>query len=259
MNLLKMLKRKFRELLLRLSFKTNNKYLYRTLRLLAFSFRSTHGQRDARLWARPGDVVLCCGMWRAESLESWVRTIAPINSKDDNEGFVVVLEADPKNCEILAYEAERRNLSGNCMIINVALWSHKTTLTLQRRIISDANIIKEADAIGRNPAMDLSASQRDEMEIQADSIDNILKENSIEKIDHVHMTIGASEVEALKGMSNLLKNKNLRLYVKSITSYRNGGVLFDDVIKITESAGMKNHIIHRTPEGVGKEMYSYFK
>ena len=160
MKLLKRLSAKLRELLLRLSFKTNNIFFHKFLRYIAFSLKATQRQRDARLWCREGEIVLCCGMWRAESLESWVGTVAP-KKAGAKKGFVYVLEADPMNCEVLEFEAERRGLQDRCKIINVALWACKSKLTLQRRVISDCNIIKQANAVGKNTDLELESHQRD--------------------------------------------------------------------------------------------------
>jgi 3-dehydroquinate dehydratase len=51
------------------------------------------------------------------------------------------------------------------------------------------------------------------IKVDVDTIDNILKELKISKIDFLKMDIEGAEIEALKGAKETLKNKNIKLVI----------------------------------------------
>ena len=58
---------------------------------------------------------------------------------------------------------------------------------------------------------DLLKKSKNEIEIEVDTVDNILLENKIKKPDFITLEINAAEIEALQGMKNTLSEKGIRI------------------------------------------------
>lgn len=217
-------------------------------------------RHDPSCFVRPGENVVFAGMWRAETLDAWARQIRAGANKDvKKDGQLIVIEASPKSCEILRFEAERRMLD-NVRIINSGLWSEPKELIFQIKRMTDANIVKDTGTYkkssGKDRNYDAIENPVEEIRINADTLDNLLRDLDIDKIDHIHITIGGSEVEAVKGMKKILSRKNFRLYCRSIRNYEESNEALSSVVKkLLEEGGMKCYSLDKA----GQRIYAFFK
>lgn len=151
------------------------------------------------------DIVVQLGCWRTETMENWSKLVG-------KKGKVITVEADPENFRILEIEKKRRELE-NVILINKGIWHSKGTARLQVSTLSKRNKLKDADAYTpKNPD-----SNYDEIKvIPVDSLDHILEELNIRKVDHIQMEVSGAEFEALKGMPKTLSQKGIRIHIRSI-------------------------------------------
>lgn len=216
---------------------------------------SHHNQ--AAQFVRQGDQVIYVGMWRTETMERWSRAVGHrkgIGVAPD-VGRLWIIEADPKNCEILAYEVQRRELA-NVRIINAALWSEETEIEFSRQRVTDRNFVLDANIVGKQ---DLYADENmmETLRVKAYPLDRIIRDHHIplDKVRHVHLTIGGSEVQAVLGAEELLKNGRLTFFIKSITSYRDSGKpLMEDLQEILDKSSISYTIRKSDKEGKAKEI-----
>jgi FkbM family methyltransferase len=113
-----------------------------------------------------------------------------------DKGKVIAIEPEPGNLEILKKNIELNNLN-NVIIVNKGIWSSKKHLKMN---IGQYN--RSHSFIKDHPE---KTSQ--ELILQVDTLDNILKELNIETVDFVKMDIEGSEIEALNGMEKVFKSK----------------------------------------------------
>lgn len=113
-----------------------------------------------------------------------------------NEGKVIAIEPEPGNLEILNRNIKLNKLK-NVIIVNKGLWSSKKHLKM-----SMGQYNRSHSFINDHPE-----KTSEELSLQVDSLDNILKELNIETVDFVKMDIEGSEIEALDGMEGTFKFK----------------------------------------------------
>jgi len=81
------------------------------------------------------------------------------------------------------------------------------------------------------------------LKIQADSLDNIVKNLNIKKVDYVWMNIEGSEINALKGMKKTLKDNKCKLCI-STHKVNDDYTSTNDVIKILNEYGYKTELVN---------------
>ena len=114
-----------------------------------------------------------------------------------NSGNVICLEPDPLNIEFLNWNKGINKLK-NIKIIEKALWMDKEKIDFYINTLYSA-------------ASGVYSGHSNKIKIQADSLDNILKDFDFKNKDiFLKMDIEGAEVEAIKGMKDLLKYSNLR-------------------------------------------------
>jgi len=154
---------------------------------------------------KKGDCMMHLGVWRIETILEWSRLVG-------ENGKVIIVEADDLNYKINEIEVRRRMLS-NVLLVNKGAWNKTEKITLQVSEISMRNKVKEAQTIDRlNP----DSNYQEEKVIHGDTIDHILEDLGIIKINHVFMTISGAELEALGGMQETIKNNDLTIYIRAI-------------------------------------------
>jgi FkbM family methyltransferase len=187
---------------------------------------------------KKGDTVMHLGVWRVETIQQWSELVGLA-------GKVVIVEADDLNHMINEVEVKRRAFN-NVTLVNKGIWNKKETITLQVSDVSMRNKIKEARTEDRlNP----DSNFQKEKHIQGDTVDNILKELGITKVNHIFMTISGAEIEALEGMKETIANNNdLTLYMRctllnEATRKPNSEVVVEYLTKIgfTARAARKEH------------------
>jgi len=114
-------------------------------------------------------------------------------------GKVIAVEADKINFEILKKNIHSNNIK-NVIPINKGIWNKKGTLTLFKEL-NQRNSLVEG----------LLENIESKDEIEVDTVDNILSELKMDRIDFITMEINAAEINGLKGMQKTLSKNNIRL------------------------------------------------
>ena len=112
----------------------------------------------------------------------------PMAQRTGKEGKVIAIEPDPENLFLL-----KLNLSGfdNVRIVENCVWNCKERLKLYRHYISVAHsVIYRSDEY---------------IEVEADTLDNIVSSLGIEKIDFLKIDAEGAGIEILQGAENVLK------------------------------------------------------
>lgn len=169
-----------------------------------FMIKNGLGGMNPALISR-GETLVHAGMWRAENMERW-------SKRAGKSGHAIIIEGDPKNFEILEFEKHRRRLS-NVTLVQKAVWNEKGSVTFQSSPWSDFNKLQNSKTYS---ALEENAGF-DHIEVEADTIDNILRDLDISKVDHITLEVSGTELMTLEGLHNTVNNnKGLRVFVRSI-------------------------------------------
>ena len=141
---------------------------------------------------KSGDVVIEMGSFRGFGTIKLSQLVG-------KNGKIIAIESSKPNFEILKKNIEINKIS-NVLIVNKGIWNKKGTSLLYKEENQRTSLVK-----------DLLKKSKNEVEIEVDTIDNILLENKVEKVDFITMEINAAEIEALKGMKNTLSKNGIRL------------------------------------------------
>ncbi len=118
------------------------------------------------------------------------------------EGSVVAIEPEPDNLIFLRKNVQANKLH-NVVIVPKAIWSSKDKLKFFI-----------AERTGRHGLInDKDQDPNKFIEVEVDTLDNILKDVGISKIDFIKMDIEGAEIEAYQGMKETLKNNNVKLAI----------------------------------------------
>ena len=109
-------------------------------------------------------------------------------------GVVVAIEPEPKNLDMMKRNIQANRLK-NIIIVPKGVWSGKGTLKLNlSSYIGEHSFVSKVDS-------DTFA------EAKVDSLDDILRELNIKHVDFIKMDIEGAEVEALRGMDEILRSR----------------------------------------------------
>jgi FkbM family methyltransferase len=111
--------------------------------------------------------------------------------KVGESGKIIAIEPEKRNLEFLKKNVEANNLN-NVIIIPEGVWSKRTAKKLFLRGMGGHSFFRRSESY-------------DDMNL--DTLDNILKDLDIEKINFIKMDIEGAEIEALKGANTTLKKK----------------------------------------------------
>lgn len=139
---------------------------------------------------------------------------------------VVAVEAVPENRAWLRMNVSVNKLQNVC-IVGKAAWNRGGSLRLY---LSNENIGAHSLVIKKG---------RKSTEVKADTLDNIISELGIEKVDFVKMDVEGAELEALEGAEKVL-NKARKIVVE--THLRNGNATTPKVKQVLEARDFKVHV-----------------
>lgn len=127
-------------------------------------------------------------------------------------GNIVVIEADPVNADHLKSNLPTLRYQ-NVTVVNIGAWSHKTTLTLKKSDEYDGD--HRFDVSDVYVDNDLRTSFESSVDIAVDTLDSILSELHIEKVNYLCVTVNGAELEVLRGAEKVLKvSKDVRVFSK---------------------------------------------
>jgi FkbM family methyltransferase len=157
-----------------------------------------------------------------------------------DKGKVIAIEPDPNILGFLKRNVELNSLR-NVVVVSKGIYSHKGKLRFNVAAeIGEGSLYEE-----QLPGMYKPTGF---VEVEVDTLDNILKELEISKVDFVKMDIEGAEIEALKGMDGVLKGRPKL----AIAAYHvvNGKETFKTIIPWLEKRGF-------VTRKVGEIVYSY--
>ena len=121
-----------------------------------------------------------------------------------DSGKVVAIEADPDNFELLKRNIALNNLI-NVLPLNYAVFSTKTRMKLYEQ---------SASAKYNSLMLARAAKTKNYVEVDADTLDNILKLNRVNQVNWIKIDVEGAEFEVLKGSAETLSNEDLSLFVE---------------------------------------------
>src|SRR5258708_27395613 len=135
----------------------------------------------------PGDVVLDCGahvgVFTSKALEL-------------GASKVISIEPDPTNIECLRRNFAPEIREGRVVIVPKAVWSKEGTMTMMLGVNGDT---------GRNSLV--THQDGGSIQVPLTTLDKIVEELSVDKVNFIKMDIERSEHEALRGVGNLLDKR----------------------------------------------------
>jgi len=168
--------------------------------------------------ARTGDVVLDVGAGIGRDTIYFARKVG-------KEGLVIAIEPEPKNLVCLRANIAEKRIS-NVLVIEKAAWSCGGKLKLY---------------LGESIA-DHSATRdfgRGSIEVQADTLDNIISDLRVNKVDFIKMDVEGAELEALEGAERVLSMA--KKVVVAAYHIRNGEVTSLRVSQFLKNRGFQVH------------------
>jgi len=171
---------------------------------------------------KKGDTVLELGAFRGFGT-------VKLSDLVGSTGKVIAIEAAKKNYEILRKNILANKIT-NVITVNKGVWYKEGRSILYQEKDQRTSLINN-----------LLKNKKSEEPIDVDSIDNILFNLKIEKVDFITMEINGAEVEALKGMKRTISKRSIRLVSAGWYDYQ-GKPSCISLKKILEENGFQVHI-----------------
>lgn len=123
------------------------------------------------------------------------------------KGEIIAFEPDPSSFKKLEENIKLNNIT-NIITINKGVWENDTTLSFHNDGKATSTFVTDGNPYIEDPGAD-------KINIEVVSIDNILKVLNIKKIDFIKMDVEGSEINAIKGAKETLKNNDVNLAIAS--------------------------------------------
>src|ERR687895_1246290 len=155
------------------------------------------GHIAGRFTPKKGDIVIDIG--------AHIGRYTITSSKQvGNTGKVVAIEADPENFELLKKNINLNNLT-NVLPLHYAVFSTATRIKLYEQ---------SASAKYNSVMLTRAAKTKNYVEVNADTLDSILKQNGINQVNWIKIDVEGAEYEVLKGSTEMLSGENVSLLVE---------------------------------------------
>lgn len=143
-----------------------------------------------------GDIVIDAGAHIGTFSIKAAKIVGP-------EGLVIAIEPDSSNLSFLKRNLEENKLN-NMVIIPKGIWSREDKLMLHLSSSTEGHGFYQGDA-----------KENESTEVEVNTIDNMLREMGIKKVNFIKMNIEGAEVEALKGMDNTLGDNDVKVAIEA--------------------------------------------
>jgi FkbM family methyltransferase len=121
-----------------------------------------------------------------------------------NTGKVLAIEADPDNFQLLKRNIALNNLT-NVLPLNYAVFSTRTRMKLYEQ---------SASAKYNSLMLARAAKTKNYVEVNADTLDSILKLNEVNQVNWIKIDVEGAEFEVLKGSTKTLSTENVSLLIE---------------------------------------------
>ena len=121
-----------------------------------------------------------------------------------NTGKVLAIEADPDNFQLLKRNIALNNLK-NVLPLNYAVFSARTRMKLYEQ---------SASAKYNSLMLARAAKTKNYVEVNADTLDSILKLNEVNQVNWIKIDVEGAEFEVLKGSTKTLSTDNVSLFIE---------------------------------------------
>jgi FkbM family methyltransferase len=121
-----------------------------------------------------------------------------------NTGKVVAIEADPDNFQLLKRNITLNKLT-NVVPLNYAVFSERTKIKLYEQ---------SASAKYNSIMLTRAAKTKNYVEVNADTLDSILKLNGVNRVNWIKIDVEGAEFEVLKGSTKILSGENISLLIE---------------------------------------------
>jgi FkbM family methyltransferase len=121
-----------------------------------------------------------------------------------NTGKVLAIEADPDNFQLLKRNIALNNLT-NVLPLNYAVFSTRTRMKLYEQ---------SASAKYNSLMLTRAAKTKNYVEVNADTLDSILKLNEVNRVNWIKIDVEGAEFEVLKGSTKTLSTENVSLLIE---------------------------------------------
>jgi FkbM family methyltransferase len=121
-----------------------------------------------------------------------------------NTGKVVAIEADPDNFQLLKRNIALNNLT-NVLPLNYAVFSTRTRMKLYEQ---------SASAKYNSLMLTRAAKTKNYVEVEADTLDSILKLNEVNRVNWIKIDVEGAEFEVLKGSTITLSSEDVSLFIE---------------------------------------------
>jgi FkbM family methyltransferase len=146
--------------------------------------------------AKAGDVVLDCGANVGVTIRRWL---------EDGASKIVAIEPAPENILVLKRNFAAEIAAGKVIVYEKGVWDKEETLTLQ---VDPQNSAADSFIIHREGGKEV-------MKIPVTTIDKLVAELNLERVDFIKMDIEGAEQRALAGARETLAKYHPRMALAS--------------------------------------------
>lgn len=140
------------------------------------------------------------------------RTLNRLSRLVGQNGSVVIVEAEPSNAARLRAEVLKRAID-NVHVVSKGAWSSKGNITLNKSDEFDGDHKIEVPNVCMDN--DFRTEYEGKVEIEVDTVDNILSGLDLAEINYLSITVNGAEHEVLKGsVETLRQSSNIRVFSK---------------------------------------------
>jgi len=166
---------------------------------------------------RQGDIYVEAGAF-------WGRYGRIASVKVGSRGRVILIEPSPQNIPVIeGFIKEYKNM----MLIKKAVWSRKGRMKFR------INGNPCGNRIVLNPSSSSSI-----VEVETDTVDNLLKELDLTQVDLFTADVEGAEVEMVKGMTESLKQRKI-LNIAIAAYHRHPDGYYDEIVAMLSGRGYR--------------------
>jgi FkbM family methyltransferase len=180
----------------------------------ALAEQSLRNYGDGPYRVKPGDIVLDCGA----NVGDFIREALSAGAKT-----VVAIEPVPRNVECLNRTFSREIAAGRVLVVQKAVWNKAGTMKIA---LHDNSLLDSLTAVG-------NAQATGYLDVPLITIDALVSELNLPRVDFIKMDIEGAEPEALQGAQRTLVSFRPRM---SIATEHSPGE-YAEVMKAVLSAG----------------------